>query len=161
MTKQITFRANIAPIMSGIRTGNDGMRLTLDIPESDVEDAVPLIALRNMPLKITVQVDDSNYSVKPAKKKKVEKGPFGKMWMRVLLDIHNNLDLLEVLNLDSPSSVEQVKEALKERLGEAESLSNVSPSRFAEWATKNELHQLAIKANRLVPEYESASPSVM
>jgi hypothetical protein len=51
-----TFRASIPPIMSGIKTGSDGMRLQLDIPESDMGEAVKLLAMRGMRLVVTVEM---------------------------------------------------------------------------------------------------------
>lgn len=53
----LTFRASIAPIMSGIRVGLDGMRLQLDIPESDMSKAAALLALRGVGLLVTVAVE--------------------------------------------------------------------------------------------------------
>lgn len=51
-----TFRATIPPILSGIKTGGDGMRLQLDIPENEMGEAAKLIAMRGMILTVTVQV---------------------------------------------------------------------------------------------------------
>ncbi len=65
---KIEFRAFIPPILSGIRTGGDSLRLTLDVPESDVQSAVALIALRNIALRVTIEVDDSEVATKPAPK---------------------------------------------------------------------------------------------
>lgn len=52
--KPITFLASIAPIQSAIKTGDDGMRLTLDIPESELANAVALISLRKCVLKVEI-----------------------------------------------------------------------------------------------------------
>lgn len=51
-----TFAASIPPIMSGIKAGGDGMRLQLDIPESDMGEAVKLVAMRGKRLRVTVEV---------------------------------------------------------------------------------------------------------
>jgi hypothetical protein len=50
-----TFRATIPPIMSGIKTGGDGMRVQFDVPESDMGEAVKLLAMRGMVLRVTVE----------------------------------------------------------------------------------------------------------
>lgn len=50
------FQAIIAPIMSGIRTGNDGMRVQFDIPETDMGEAAKLLAMRGVLLRLTVEV---------------------------------------------------------------------------------------------------------
>lgn len=39
---EATFRASIPAIMSGIKTGGDGMRVQFDIPESDMGEAAKL-----------------------------------------------------------------------------------------------------------------------
>ena len=60
-----TFTATIPPIMSGIKTGGDGMRVQFDIPEADMGEAAKLIAMRGKRLKVTVEVarrdSDSRY----------------------------------------------------------------------------------------------------
>jgi hypothetical protein len=49
------FRASIPPIMSGIKTGGDGMRVQFDIPESDMGEAAKLLAMRGKVLRVTVE----------------------------------------------------------------------------------------------------------
>ena len=56
-----TFNATIPPIMSGIKTGGDGMRVQFDIPESDMGEAAKLIAMRGKRLKVTVAVEKELY----------------------------------------------------------------------------------------------------
>ena len=53
---EATFRASIPPIMSGIKTGGDGMRVQFDIPESDMPEAVKLLTMRGKVLRVTVEV---------------------------------------------------------------------------------------------------------
>jgi len=53
---EATFRASIPPIMSGIKTGGDGMRVQFDIPESDMGEAVKLLTMRGKVLQVTVTV---------------------------------------------------------------------------------------------------------
>ncbi len=50
-----TFKASIPPIMSGIKTGDDGMRVQFDIPESDMPEAIKLIMMRGKVLLINVE----------------------------------------------------------------------------------------------------------
>ena len=50
------FRASIPPIMSGIKTGGDGMRVQFDIPETDMGEGVKLLAMRGKRLIVTVEV---------------------------------------------------------------------------------------------------------
>ena len=57
---QAQFNANIAPIMSGIKTGSDGMRLQLDIPESEMGEAAKLLAMRGKRLLVTVRIVDNS-----------------------------------------------------------------------------------------------------
>ena len=57
-----TFLASIPPILSGIKTGGDGMRVQFDIPENQMGEAAKLLGMRGEMLRITVQVvekDDS------------------------------------------------------------------------------------------------------
>ena len=60
-----TFNASIPPIMSGIKTGGDGMRVQFDIPESDMGEAVKLLAMRGKRLTVTVEMfrrdDDARF----------------------------------------------------------------------------------------------------
>jgi hypothetical protein len=53
----ITFLASFPPIQSAIKVGIDGMRIQLDIPESEIGNAVALLALRDRVLRITVEVE--------------------------------------------------------------------------------------------------------
>lgn len=50
------FNATIPPIMSGIKTGGDGMRVQFDIPESDMGEAARLLAMRGKRLRVVVEV---------------------------------------------------------------------------------------------------------
>ena len=59
-----TFRATIPPIMSGIKTGGDGMRVQFDIPESDMGEAAKLLGMRGRVLTVTVSaepIDDGRF----------------------------------------------------------------------------------------------------
>ena len=52
--KPITFKACFPDIQSAIKRGRDGMRIQLDIPESEMASAVLLLALMDKVLTITV-----------------------------------------------------------------------------------------------------------
>lgn len=49
------FIGSIPPIMSGIKTGGDGMRVQFDIPETEMGQAAKLLLMRGKALKITVE----------------------------------------------------------------------------------------------------------
>lgn len=51
-----SFTASIPPIMSGIKTGADGMRFQLDVPETEMGEAVKLVMMRGKLLRVTIEV---------------------------------------------------------------------------------------------------------
>lgn len=53
--KPIAFKASFPDIQSAIKRGRDGMRIQLDIPESEMSSAVLLLGLMDKVLTITVQ----------------------------------------------------------------------------------------------------------
>ena len=56
MTEAASFRATLPPILSAIRlAGDGGMRVQLDIPESDVGEAVQLLLWKGRVLRVTVE----------------------------------------------------------------------------------------------------------
>ncbi|MCA9368434.1 hypothetical protein KC887_09370 [Candidatus Kaiserbacteria bacterium] len=60
MSDTATFKATIPPIMSGIKTGGDGMRVQFDIPEGEMGEAAKLLLMRGKILRISVEVVESN-----------------------------------------------------------------------------------------------------
>jgi hypothetical protein len=56
VTDKATFRASIPPIMAGIKTGGDGMRIQFDVPESDIGEAAKLLMMRGKVLLVSVEV---------------------------------------------------------------------------------------------------------
>jgi len=51
-----TFRATFPPILAAIRlAGDGGMRITLDVPESDLAEAIKLLAWRQRVLTVKVE----------------------------------------------------------------------------------------------------------
>jgi hypothetical protein len=55
-SEPVTFLASFPPIQSAIKVGDSGMRLQLDVPETEMANAVELLAMRNVVLKVTVEV---------------------------------------------------------------------------------------------------------
>ena len=51
-----TFHASIPPIMTGIKTGGDGMRVQFDIPETEMGEGAKLLGMRGKRLRVTVEV---------------------------------------------------------------------------------------------------------
>lgn len=49
-----TFRAAFPAIQSAIKVGQDGMRIQFDIPETEMGEAVKLLAMRECVLMVTV-----------------------------------------------------------------------------------------------------------
>ena len=150
MSKEIEFRAIIPPIMSAIRTGGDGMRVSFDIPESDVQNAAALIALRNCSLVITVHVDTNPTATKTEKPKretkaKEPKGEHGLYWQEMYKrGVFNFPDLIEVLPMDEGDFHHNpmgVKECLKASF-EVDSLTFISPFDFEQWCETQNLYTL-------------------
>lgn len=56
MLEPITFLATIAPIQSAIQAGGDGMRLKLDIAETQMGAALHLLMVKDQILKVTVEI---------------------------------------------------------------------------------------------------------
>lgn len=56
MGNAIRFRASLPPIQSAIKIGGDSMRVQLDVPGSDMQEAVALAALQGVVLCVTVEV---------------------------------------------------------------------------------------------------------
>ena len=62
MSEPITFMASFPPIQGAIRRSGDagGMRIQLDIPESEMANAAYLLAMVQERLRITVEVISEN-----------------------------------------------------------------------------------------------------
>lgn len=54
----VTFLASFPPIQSAIKVGQDGMRVQFDIPESEIGNAVEILAMRDKVLRVTVEVQE-------------------------------------------------------------------------------------------------------
>lgn len=54
----VTFLCSIAPLQSAIQVAGDaGMRLKLDIPDSEMDAAVQLLGMRGQVLRVTVELE--------------------------------------------------------------------------------------------------------
>ena len=67
MSEAVTFRAAFPSIQSAIKVYGDkqGMRIQLDIPESEMAEALQLLMWREQVLRITVEPDDGDCPRKP------------------------------------------------------------------------------------------------
>jgi hypothetical protein len=54
-TSTVHFLASFPAIQSAIKIGNDGMRIQLDVPESEMGNAVELLAMRECVLKVVIE----------------------------------------------------------------------------------------------------------
>lgn len=63
----ITFLASFPAIQSAIKVGQDGMRIQLDVPETEMGNAVELLAMRGMVLRVTVEPGEKPKEEKPKK----------------------------------------------------------------------------------------------
>lgn len=52
---KIEFIANLPDIQSVIKIGQDGARIQLDVPESELSKMLPLIACRELALRVTIE----------------------------------------------------------------------------------------------------------
>lgn len=64
MTKSISFQCAIADIQSAIRIGQDGARIQLDIPETELGNVMPIVAMRNKVLSVTIVAENKPNVVK-------------------------------------------------------------------------------------------------
>lgn len=55
MNKPITFLASFPPIQSAIKVGQDGARIQLDIPETELPAIARLLLMRGRILKVTIE----------------------------------------------------------------------------------------------------------
>ena len=55
----VSFLASFPPIQSAIKVGQDGMRIQLDIPESEMANAIGLLGMRECILVVTVQKENA------------------------------------------------------------------------------------------------------
>ena len=79
MSEAIQFLASFPGIMSAIKvTGHgDGMRIQLDIPETEMGEAIGLLLLRECVLKVTIEKEPSNGNVSGTVKRSTAKNRNG------------------------------------------------------------------------------------
>jgi hypothetical protein len=81
VTAKIVFKASFPPIQSAIKIGTDGMRIQLDVPEIEMGNAVDILALRGVVLKVTIeaeaQTNDSRTINRTKAKRRVIEGGSG------------------------------------------------------------------------------------
>jgi len=69
-TLAVMFLASFPPIQSAIRVGQDGARIALDIPETEMPSIVRLLLMRGIVLRVTVEAAQiSPLGTVPRKKK--------------------------------------------------------------------------------------------
>ncbi len=61
--QKVTFLATFPPIQSAIKFGNDGMRVQLDIPETEIGNAIEMVAWRGKRLVVTIEPDPNGDNV--------------------------------------------------------------------------------------------------
>ena len=63
MTDTIQFIGSLAPIQSAIKITGDGggMRLIIDVPESELPNALPIVTMREQILEITIEVNHDRH----------------------------------------------------------------------------------------------------
>jgi hypothetical protein len=54
-TEAVTFLASMPDVLSQMKIGKDGMRIQLDVPESELAAALRLVMWRDRVLRITVE----------------------------------------------------------------------------------------------------------
>lgn len=57
----ITFMASLPAMQSAIKIGQDGARVQLDVPESELAQMLGLINCRNKALKVTIEPTESKF----------------------------------------------------------------------------------------------------
>lgn len=58
--RECTFLASFPPIQSAIKIGSDGMRIQLDIPETQMCNALDLLTMRQQVLRVRVVVEGTH-----------------------------------------------------------------------------------------------------
>lgn len=54
-----TFLASFPPIQSAIKIGDDGMRIQLDVPESEMGNALGILAWRGCVLRVSIELEEN------------------------------------------------------------------------------------------------------
>lgn len=135
--------------------GGDCYKITVEVTESDWERLKTLPP--NALLEVVLWHHDGDEEVKEEKPKKEPKakGPYGRFWQAMFRDaaFHNNPDVHQVLNLSTPATAEEVKNALKEQLN-TDSLTFISPTDFGAWAADNNLMTVVNQVRQMAAKVE-------
>jgi hypothetical protein len=142
MFREITFRASIPQIMSAIRTGGDGMRVTFDVPETDMPQALHLVAMRSMVLTVTVKAgDEIEAKAKKERKEAKAKGRYGAFWQslfRAGFISHPGIQAVIGLHRERGDFYELDDKAMLHAMFEVDSLSHVSPDDLVTFLNQGE-----------------------
>lgn len=66
MSKEIRFKASIAQIKNSLTFGRNIGRIIIEVPETEIKNAVGLIALQETPLEVVIRVDENQGQPKEA-----------------------------------------------------------------------------------------------
>lgn len=148
MPKRITFRGQISPIISAIRMGGDSMRISFDIPLIERDNAIPLLALTDQPLVLTIEVDTNPVATRiqrpengdRLKKEKPvrEPGPYAFFWQRMHAKGFDTFpDLQEVLQCE----VKDVHQKLREFFETDHLSAAVGPHEFRQFVKDHQMSE--------------------
>ena len=59
MPEPVRFLASFPQVLAALKIGQDGMRIQLDIPESEMDQARRLLDLRGVVLVVTIETEDA------------------------------------------------------------------------------------------------------
>lgn len=140
---KIKFRGQLSPIMSAIRLGSDVMRVSIDIPLTEREKAIGLLALTDQPLTFEVAVD-SGPATQPKKERKEPVGPYSEYWrLMVVKGVKTYPDLQEFLACPPERVWDELHKAFA-----VHSMSEVDPRWWETWVKDNGLNEALITMSR-------------
>jgi hypothetical protein len=120
--------------MSAIRTGGDGMRVTFDVPETDMPQALHLVAMRSMVLTVTVKAgDEIEAKARKERKEAKPKGPHGHLWAKLHnLGFIHEPNLKRFLEAERGDNEFELEDTLRRLLG-VKSRSYISADDLVAW----------------------------
>lgn len=165
MTREIKFRAILAPVMAAIRIGGDSCRVQIDIPKSEMANVIGLAALTDVELEFTVRVANGKgvgaVGATPPAKQLEKRNRWGQYWRQWFVP---NADgaaaiyatpLVDSLCLEEgPITPERIKLALRAAL-RVESLSrDASPKAFELYCQEHRLAGCITQSRQIVARLE-------
>lgn len=110
------------------------MRVSLDIPMTERENAIGLLALTDQPLSVSVRVDTQRYATPKKRAPKEPGGPYSEYWfvLKGLKSVDTWPDFQEVLDC----AQEHVWERLHVEFA-TDTMSTVGPRQFEKWVRDN------------------------